>query len=54
MTYAQKSFLGYSRQNWAKIKKNFFSNFLYIAAYKKAKKAQKYCLKKFLSQKVFF
>jgi hypothetical protein len=54
MTHAQKSFLGYFGQNWAKFKKKFFGNSLYIAAYKKAKKPQKYCLKKFLSQKVFF
>jgi hypothetical protein len=54
MTYAQKSFLGYFGQNWAKIKKIFFGNSLYIAAYKKPKKPQKYCLRNFLSQKVFF
>jgi hypothetical protein len=41
MTYAQKSFLGYFGQNWAKIKKKFFGNSLHIAAYKKAKKPQK-------------
>jgi hypothetical protein len=54
MTYAQKSFLGYFGKNWAKIKKNFFGNSLYIAAYKKAKKNSKMLLTKVLSQKVFF
>jgi hypothetical protein len=41
MTYAQKSFLGYIGQNWAKIKKNFFSNSLHIEVNKKAIKPQK-------------
>jgi hypothetical protein len=36
MAYAQKSFLGYFGQNWAKIKKNFFDYSLHIAVYKKA------------------
>jgi hypothetical protein len=31
----------------------YMGNSLYKAAYKKAKKPQKYCLKKFLSQKVW-
>ena len=34
MTYAQKSFLGYFGQNWAKIKKKFFGDFCYIEVYK--------------------
>jgi hypothetical protein len=41
MTYAQKSFLGYIGQNWAKIKKNFFGNSLHIEVNKKAIKPQK-------------
>jgi hypothetical protein len=53
MTYAQKSFLGYFGQNWAKIKKKFFGNSLYIAAYKKPKKPQKYCLNSFYPKKFF-
>jgi hypothetical protein len=54
MTYAQKSFLGYFGQNWAKIKKNFFGNFCYIEVYKLAIKPQKYCLTKFIFKKVVF
>jgi hypothetical protein len=51
MTYAQKSFLGYFGQNWAKIKKKFFGNSLHIAVYKKAIKPQKFCLTKLIFKK---
>jgi hypothetical protein len=54
MTYAQKSFLGYFGQNWAKIKKKFFGYSLHISVYKKAKKPQKFCLTKLIIKKVFF
>ena len=54
ITYAQKSFLGYFGQNWAKIKKNFFGNSLHIAVYNIAIKPQKYCLKNLFSKKFFF
>jgi len=54
MTYAQKSFLGYFGQNWAKIKKNFFGNSFDIAVYKKAIIPQKYCLTKLILKKVVF
>jgi hypothetical protein len=53
-SYAQKSFLGYFGQNWAKIKKNFFGDSLYIDVYKKAIKPQKYCLTKLIFKKVVF
>jgi len=54
ITYAQKSFLGYFGQNWAKIEKNFFGNSLHIAVYKKAIKPQKYCLTKLIFKKLVF
>jgi hypothetical protein len=54
MTYAQKSFLGYFGQNWAKIKKKFFGNCYHIGVYKKAIKPQKQCLTKLIFKKVVF
>jgi len=54
MTYAQKSFLGYFGQNWAKIKKKIFGNSLHIAVYKNAIKPQKYCLTKLIFKKLVF
>jgi hypothetical protein len=41
MTYAQKSSFG---QNWAKIKKKYFGNYLHIEVNKKEIKPKKYCL----------
>jgi hypothetical protein len=54
MPYAQKLFLGYFGQNWAKMKNLFFDNSLYIEVYKKAIKLQKYCLTKIIFNKVVF
>ena len=54
MTYAQKSFLGYFGQNWAKIKKKIFSNPFQIEVSKKAIKPQKYCLTKLIFKKLVF
>jgi hypothetical protein len=54
MAYAQKSFLGYFGQNWAKIKKKFFGNSLHIEVNKKAIKSQKYCLTDLIFKKVVF
>jgi hypothetical protein len=54
MAYAQKSFLGYFGQNWAKIKKKYFSNSLYIEVNKKAIKPKKYCLTVLFFLKVVF
>ena len=54
MTYAQKSFLRYFGQNWAKIQKKFFWYFFLYKRIKKTNKNFKNFAEKILIEKVFF